>query len=285
MGSLGSYLRELRTAKGMSLEEVSRATRVGRTHLEALEAEELSALPAPVFVKGFIRAYCEFLQANPAEALGRYQALIGERPSGTAPSAPEPLTAGLGRGPVFVSVILLVVLAAALFLLNSGLRSEGPRAPRPQAGSPAALPPATPASEPAPVQPPPAAPAAPAAPSAKVEPTGPPPSSAPPAALPVAIAPPAATTAAPPAPSAPAPARGPQRLVVKAIEPTWVRVQMDGDRSVEELLPAGASREWSAEKRFTLTVGNAAGVTLELNGRTLPPLGAPGAVIRELALP
>jgi cytoskeleton protein RodZ len=101
----------------------------------------------------------------------------------------------------------------------------------------------------------------------------------------VAAAPPAATTAAPPAPSAPAPARGPQRLVVKAIEPTWVRVQMDGDRSVEELLPAGASREWSAEKRFTLTVGNAAGVTLELNGRTLPPLGAPGAVIRELALP
>lgn len=283
MGPLGSYLRELRTAKGMSLEEVSRATRVGRTHLEALEAEELSALPAPVFVKGFIRAYCEFLQANPAEALGRYQALIGERPPGTPPSAPEPLTAGLGRGPVFVSVILLVVLGAALFLLNSGLRGEGPRAPRPQAGSPAALPPATPASEPAPVQPAPAAAAAPPAPTAKVEPTAPTSSSASPAAIPVAAAPPAGTT--PPAPSAPAPARGPQRLVVKAIEPTWVRVQMDGDRSVEELLPAGASREWSAEKRFTLTVGNAAGVTLELNGRTLPPLGAPGAVIRELALP
>ena len=77
MSSLGSYLRDLRTAKGMSLDEVSRVTRVGRTHLEALEAEELSALPAPVFVKGFIRAYCEFLQANPAEALGRYQVLTG----------------------------------------------------------------------------------------------------------------------------------------------------------------------------------------------------------------
>ena len=101
------------------------------------------------------------------------------------------------------------------------------------------------------------------------------------APAPSAAAPATPVTAAP----APAPARGPQRLVVKAIEPTWVRVQMDGDRSVEELLPAGATREWSAEKRFTLTVGNAAGVTLELNGRTLPPLGAPGAVIRELALP
>src|SRR4030095_14515189 len=151
MGSLGSYLRGLRTAKGMSLDEVSRATRVGRAHLEALEAEELSALPAPVFVKGFIRAYCEFLQANPAEALGRYQALTGERSHAAALSAPEPLGSGLGRGPVFVSVILLVVLGAALFLLNSGFRGEAPRAPRPSAV------PSTPAVAPSPSAPPPRA--------------------------------------------------------------------------------------------------------------------------------
>lgn len=270
MGSLGSYLRELRTAKGTSLEEVARATRVGRAHLEALEAEELSALPAPVFVKGFIRAYCEFLQANPAEAIGHYQALTGERTLGAAPSSAEPLGAGLGRGPVFVSVILLVVLGAALFLLNAGLRSEAPHVPRPPAVSPSGSAAAPPLSEPA------AAPAAaPFAPPVTAEPAA--------AAAPSAVTPAVPVPAAPPL--APAPARGVQRLVVKAIEPTWVRVQMDGDRSVEELMPAGATREWSAEKRFTLTVGNAAGVTLELNGRALPPLGAPGAVIRELALP
>ena len=34
-----------------------------------------------------------------------------------------------------------------------------------------------------------------------------------------------------------------------------------------------------------LTVGNAGGISLELNGRALPPIGAPGAVIRELVLP
>ncbi|HKZ07233.1 MAG TPA: DUF4115 domain-containing protein, partial [Methylomirabilota bacterium] len=88
-------------------------------------------------------------------------------------------------------------------------------------------------------------------------------------------------TAAP----ASAAARPGQRLVVKASEPTWIRVQMDGTRSVEELLPAGATREWSAEKRFILTVGNAGGISLELNGRALPPIGAPGTVIRELVLP
>ncbi|MEK8035258.1 MAG: DUF4115 domain-containing protein, partial [candidate division NC10 bacterium] len=66
---------------------------------------------------------------------------------------------------------------------------------------------------------------------------------------------------------------------------TWIKVQMDGGGSVQELLPAGATREWSAEKRFVLTVGNAGGLQLELNGRTLPPLGERGAVIRELVLP
>src|SRR5678815_5322454 len=79
MGSLGTYLRGLRSAKDISLDEVTRVTRVGRAHLEALEAEDLGSLPAPVFVKGFIRAYCEFLQTDPAEALSRYRELIGER--------------------------------------------------------------------------------------------------------------------------------------------------------------------------------------------------------------
>ena len=37
--------------------------------------------------------------------------------------------------------------------------------------------------------------------------------------------------------------------------------------------------------QFILTVGNAGGVALELNGRVLPPLGASGEVIERLVLP
>ena len=267
MGSLGTYLRELRSAKDVSLDEVTRATRVGRAHLEALEAEDLASLPAPVFVKGFIRAYCEFLQADAGEALARYRELIGDRGRSTTAGALEPRAAGIGRGPVFVSVILLVVLGAALFILNSG-RSSSSRSARP----PAAEAPATPSA--------PAAPATAAAPEPAAVPA--PAAPAPPAAMPLPVAAPA--TPASSAPAVPA-ARPAQRLVVKALEPTWIRIQMDGSRTVEELLPAGAAREWSAEKRFVLTVGNAGGISLELNGRALPPVGAPGAVIRELVLP
>src|SRR6266446_7926969 len=78
---------------------------------------------------------------------------------------------------------------------------------------------------------------------------------------------------------------GGQRLVIRALEPTWVRVQTDEGRIAEELLPAGASREWAAERRFLVTIGNAGGVELTLNGKALPPLGPKGTVIQRLELP
>ena len=106
-----------------------------------------------------------------------------------------------------------------------------------------------------------------------------------------AAAPPVSTPAAMPAPAptpAPAVARsaaGPQRLVIRAVDATWIRVQPDEGRATEELLPAGASREWSAERRFLVTIGNAGGVEVALNGKVLPPLGPKGTVIQRLELP
>jgi hypothetical protein len=54
---------------------------------------------------------------------------------------------------------------------------------------------------------------------------------------------------------------------------------------MEETIPAGETREWSSPGPFTLTVGNAGGINLELNGRALPPLGESGTVIPRLVVP
>lgn len=78
---------------------------------------------------------------------------------------------------------------------------------------------------------------------------------------------------------------GPLRLVVRATEPTWVRVETDEGETIQELLPASAVREWLAQSRFVLTVGNAGGIKLELNGKSLPPLGRSGEVVRDFVLP
>ena len=75
------------------------------------------------------------------------------------------------------------------------------------------------------------------------------------------------------------------RLVARTHEPTWIRVKTEEGKTTEETIPAGQTREWTSAGKFTLTVGNAGGVNLEVNGRQLPPLGPSGAVIPRLVVP
>jgi hypothetical protein len=77
----------------------------------------------------------------------------------------------------------------------------------------------------------------------------------------------------------------PYRLIARTHETTWIRVRTEDGRTSEETVPAGEVREWVSDRPFVLTVGNAGGVSLELNGRVLPPLGARGAVIQRLVIP
>jgi transcriptional regulator with XRE-family HTH domain len=223
MISLGIRLRELRETKGVSLDDIARSTRVGRGHLEALESDSWGDLPSPVFVKGFIRAYCEFLEASPDEALGLYREATGEtvNPGRVHSAAHTPPTRRIG--PLMVSLVLFIALGASLFALRIGLKSSPPPAPAVRV-------------QPAPV------------PAVEPRPAG-------------------------------------QRLLIRAVEPTWIRVQVDEGQVVEELLQTGAVREWTAARRFVLTVGNAGGLEVDLNGRRIPALGPRGAVIQRLVLP
>jgi len=51
MGELGELLRSMREAKGISLEQAEKDTRVRRQYLEALEAEDFEQMPAEVYVR------------------------------------------------------------------------------------------------------------------------------------------------------------------------------------------------------------------------------------------
>jgi cytoskeleton protein RodZ len=314
MGSVGAYLRELRTRRGVSLEEIARTTRVPQRYLESLEADAYEQLPAPVFIRGFIRAYCQALSESPQEALASYDSREGRLPPPLPRPTPPPRASEgerRSRGTIVVSLVLLVVLGMALFTValviqprDRATNGEARPAPAP-AGSPASGP-ATP--PPAATTPPPAAPP----PSAVVRPPAAPPPSA------VARPPAAAPTPAPPStPAAPAPAprttppqssastegartaaasvpaietllgsvSAPYRLTARVSDQTWVRVRTEDGRTIEETLAAGEVREWVSDRPLVLTIGNAGGVALELNGRTLPPLGGKGVVIPRLVLP
>ncbi|HEV2053957.1 MAG TPA: RodZ domain-containing protein [Methylomirabilota bacterium] len=248
MSSLGIRLRELREAKGVSLDNIARSTRVGRGHLEALESDRLDELPSPVFVKGFIRAYCEFLDASPDEALGLYREAAGKTVKPERVQSATLTKPSRRVGPLMVSLVLFIALGASLFALRMGLKSSPRPAPAvsgPARGNPESVASSTPA--------------------------------------------PATSSTAVRVQPAPVPAGEPrpagQRLLIRAVEPTWIRVQVDEGQVTKELLQAGAVREWTAARRFVLTVGNAGGLEVDLNGRRIPALGARGAVIQRLVLP
>jgi cytoskeletal protein RodZ len=58
---IGTFLRNLRTKKGMSLEEISTKTMVQQRFLDAIEKGEYEHLPEPLYIRGFIRRFAEAL--------------------------------------------------------------------------------------------------------------------------------------------------------------------------------------------------------------------------------
>lgn len=70
----GAELRSVREARGASLDEIAELTKVKKSYLEAIEADDVARFPAPVFFKGFLKAYAKALGLNPAEIAERYLA-------------------------------------------------------------------------------------------------------------------------------------------------------------------------------------------------------------------
>ena len=58
---IGTYLRQQREQQSFSLDELAQATYVSLTILEALETGATDRLPELVYVRGFIRRYCDQL--------------------------------------------------------------------------------------------------------------------------------------------------------------------------------------------------------------------------------
>jgi len=61
IGSIGQKLESARQAKGVSVSEAGRATKILSKFIEAMEADDFGVLSAPVYAKSFIRMYAQYL--------------------------------------------------------------------------------------------------------------------------------------------------------------------------------------------------------------------------------
>lgn len=60
-GQIGPILEKRRLEKGLSLKEVEQATKIRTRYLEGLEREDPTVLPDPVYARGFLKTYANFL--------------------------------------------------------------------------------------------------------------------------------------------------------------------------------------------------------------------------------
>lgn len=59
---IGAVLSQAREAKGLSVSDVAEKLKLTPRQIEAIEAEDLSRLPSPVFVRGFVRNYARLVE-------------------------------------------------------------------------------------------------------------------------------------------------------------------------------------------------------------------------------
>ncbi len=111
-------LQRARQARGLTLEEVERDTRISRRYLQALENENFGLLPAPVYARGFLRTYARYLGLEPANLLPLFPVGYVEEPALQPwPKVKTPRTwpsSGLLAGAVVGVLILIVVLLYSL---------------------------------------------------------------------------------------------------------------------------------------------------------------------------
>jgi hypothetical protein len=58
---IGHLLEHARQRQGVSLEQAERATLIRKDYLQRLENDDHSAMPEPIYVRGFVKAYADFL--------------------------------------------------------------------------------------------------------------------------------------------------------------------------------------------------------------------------------
>ena len=237
---IGPILRAARLKRGQSLEAVAQQTRISKRFLEALENDRFEQFPAVVYLRGFLKGYCEHLDVNFDEVWTMLNPAPAEPATDAAPStaptaAPQPKPAAHATAPAAShghhapapkpaahsdahhstgaapAIVLAVILAIALAVWLFKDQDKSASAPAPV--TPVALQP-----------------------------------------MPRLIEP---------------------KLTIRLKDDAWLRVAVDGQVVFEGRAPRDAVQEWKPAKFVDIRTTEPASLELNLNGQAAA-LGAPG---------
>jgi cytoskeleton protein RodZ len=229
-GNFGERLKRERDMREVSMDELSKSTRISSRFLQALENEDWGKLPGGVFGHGFVRSIARYLGLDEEALLSEYDLARAEKlPPPTAkseeriPSPPKWIPA--------VAVLVILLLVIGLFYAGRyGWRRYTAHRAAKQAAAFAASPPSNPDAR-----------------------------------------------SISPAASGQTLSNVPLDLSISTSAATRVRILADDKLLLDSELPAGETLHFTAKQRFDVSATDSSAVLLQLNGKAMPPLGAPGA--------
>ena len=294
MESIGEFFKQVRDTKGLTLDDVALKTRIHPDFLIALEEGNFTKLPDQVFAKGFVRSYARSLGLDEEDAMRRFEGSAGafyekqaEREVLRLKQAEDDRRKKTNRK-VVLAAIAVALLGLVLLMSREHTTVVPPR----------------PASD---VEPPPIKSPVEKSSSSSLDKTDsvvqnlekerlagvttaaavtlPPPTLSTVTAIPTVREEVVSPTSVRIDPLLGGPSGdGLLALAIEALELTWVVVQVDNGSPEEALMRPGERVQWKASDRFTLTLGNAGGVRVELNGKEQGPFGSTGKVARDIVL-
>lgn len=256
----GEKLKKIRLEKGISLEEVHKKTKIQLNILKAIEGESITSL-SPVYLKSFLKIYCKFLGVEPQEFMKEYQ----EPQSKTKTQVERAIKGGEFSArvnkpleiirkaslkfrsfkPSKEAIRIFAIVLAIPFLFVILFNLGKAISSRRRDLSP------------------------------KVEPartTGQ-----------KAVTPQPSKLSKPKTPAS-LPAVSSIKLGIRAKENCWVQVRADGVVVFQRVLEKGRLETWVAKDKFELSLGNAGGVELEINGELFSNLGRRGQVLKSIVI-
>ncbi|MGH8968418.1 MAG: helix-turn-helix domain-containing protein [Actinomycetes bacterium] len=239
--SIGQTLTAARESAGMSVEQVSAATRIRRTLVEAIEDDDFAACGGDFYARGHVRSIAGAIGTDPAPLLAEFDRTTAAT---SAPRATDVFGSETGARPERRGPNWSAAMAAALVLVV--VYGVGQAFVRTSDGDGREAGPVTSTTAP--------------------------PSSAAPAKSPGASPGPGAVAKAP---------RHKVTVAVQASDTSWIQATTaSGKELFQGLMQGGEERTFSDKARVKLIIGNAGAVTLTVNGTGIGAPGRPGQVAR-----
>lgn len=252
---VGDLLRRARLHYGQSLQDIERTLRIRESQIDAIEKGDIEKLPGRVYAIGFVRSYAEYLGLDGDKIVHLFKAQYMD----VSPSRKElvfPVAASETRTPpvwlIIVSIVIAVAILAAWTIRNRTDRSAVTQVPAvpeemtQRLEDESALPPPQEDTFEAEAEEGGGADSLNAMPSGTEEQKG---------------------------------------IVLHITEKSWVDIRDgDGKSVVSRVLEPGDQYFVPNSPGLSMSLGNAGGVEILLDGRTLKPLGARGDILRNIPL-